>query len=67
VLYLSPALTLVWAWAMFGEPLSWLMGLGTVISGLGIWLVIRNEPRQNDDGRASANPSSTTVKAACRG
>ncbi|OLU25867.1 EamA family transporter [Pseudomonas sp. PA15(2017)] len=67
VLYLSPALTLVWASAMFGEPLSWLMGLGTLISGLGIWLVIRNEPKRRDDGPALANPSSATVRAACRG
>lgn len=67
VLYLSPALTLVWAWAMFGEPLSWLMGLGTLISGLGIWLVIRNEPKEHDDGPVQVSPSSTTVKAACRG
>ncbi len=67
VLYLSPALTLVWAWAMFGEPLSWLMGLGTLISGLGIWLVIRNEPKRRDDGPVQVSPSSATVKAACRG
>lgn len=43
VLYLSPAVTLLWAWAMFGEPLSWLMLLGTGVSGLGIWLVARSE------------------------
>lgn len=67
VLYLSPALTLVWAWAMFGEPLSWLMGLGTVVSGLGIWLVVRNEPKERDDGLAVSNPSSAPLKAACRG
>ena len=67
VLYLSPALTLVWAWAMFGEPLSWLMGLGTLISGLGIWLVIRNEPKERDDGLVQVSPSSAPVKAACRG
>ena len=67
VLYLSPALTLVWAWAMFGEPLSWLMGLGTLISGLGIWLVIRNEPKERNDGPVQVSPSSAPVKAACRG
>ncbi len=67
VLYLSPAVTLVWAWAMFGEPLSWLMGLGTVISGVGIWLVVRSEPGQRDDGHAAADPSSASLKAACRG
>lgn len=44
VLYLSPAVTLVWAWAMFDEPLSWLMALGTAISGAGIWIVVRSEP-----------------------
>lgn len=46
VLYLSPAVTLLWAWAMFDEPLSWLMALGTLISALGIWMVVRNEPAE---------------------
>lgn len=45
VLYLSPAVTLLWAWAMFGEPLSWLMLVGTAVSACGIWMVVRNEPR----------------------
>jgi len=40
VLFLSPPVTLVWAWAMFDEPLSWLMALGTAISGLGIILIV---------------------------
>ena len=44
VLYLSPAVTLLWAWAMFDEPLSWLMALGTAVSGVGIWMVVRSEP-----------------------
>lgn len=43
VLYLSPAVTLLWAWAMFGEPLSWLMLVGTGVSGVGIWMVVRSE------------------------
>jgi drug/metabolite transporter (DMT)-like permease len=43
VLYLSPAVTLLWAWAMFDEPLSWLMALGVAISMFGIWIVIREE------------------------
>lgn len=43
VLYLSPAVTLLWAWAMFDEPLSWRMLLGVGVSGLGIWLVARSE------------------------
>ncbi|WP_460044561.1 DMT family transporter [Pseudomonas sp. S2_H01] len=47
VLYLSPAVTLIWACAMFGEPLSWLMAVGVAVSACGIWLVIRGEnPRE---------------------
>lgn len=46
VLYLSPAVTLVWAWAMFGEPLSWLMLLGTVVSAVGVSLVVRGEAKR---------------------
>ena len=47
VLYLSPALTLVWAWMMFDEPLSWTMLLGTAISGWGVWMVMRHDtPRR---------------------
>ncbi|CAI8976093.1 Drug/metabolite transporter superfamily permease [Pseudomonas sp. IT-347P] len=47
VLYLSPAVTLVWAWVAFGEPLSWLMAVGTAISVLGVWIVVRAE-RESD-------------------
>lgn len=43
VLYLSPAVTLLGSWALFGEPLSWLMVVGTLISGAGIWMVVRAE------------------------
>jgi drug/metabolite transporter (DMT)-like permease len=46
VLYLSPPLTLLLAWAMFDEPLSWLMAVGMAVSALGIGLVIRGEARQ---------------------
>lgn len=46
VLYLSPAVTLLWTWAMFGEPLSWLMLVGTIVSGLGVWMVMRDGQRQ---------------------
>lgn len=53
VLYLSPAVTLVWAWAMFGEPLSWLMWVGTAVSGLGVWMVVRGESERQMAGRAS--------------
>lgn len=46
VLYLSPPLTLVWAWAMFGEPLSWAMAFGLVVSLAGIIIVARASPKQ---------------------
>ncbi|SEI77298.1 DMT family transporter [Pseudomonas sp. NFR16] len=46
VLYLSPPVTLLWAWVMFDEPLSWLMALGMAVSGVGIGLVIQAESQQ---------------------
>ena len=46
VLYLSPPVTMLWAWAMFDEPLSWQMIAGMAVSGIGIWLVVRSEDRQ---------------------
>ena len=46
VLYLSPAVTLVWAWAMFDEPLSWWVAAGTAVSAAGIWLVIASDARR---------------------
>ncbi len=52
VLYLSPPVTMLWAWAMFGEPLSWQMALGMAISSIGVWLVLRAEARQADAGTA---------------
>ncbi|MGK9175879.1 DMT family transporter [Yokenella regensburgei] len=45
VLYLSPPITLLWAWAMFDEPLSWQMAFGMVISAIGIWLVMRADDK----------------------
>jgi drug/metabolite transporter (DMT)-like permease len=41
ILYLSPPVTMIWAWIMFGEPLSWAMGLGLVVSLVGIVIVAR--------------------------
>ncbi|BBP59758.1 DMT family transporter [Pseudomonas sp. St316] len=46
VLYLSPPITMLWAWAMFNEPLSWPMVSGMAVSGIGIWLVVGTEARQ---------------------
>ena len=46
VLYLSPPITMLWAWAMFDEPLSWEIAAGMVVSATGIWLVARAEARR---------------------
>ncbi|CAM3280033.1 EamA domain-containing protein [Pseudomonas floridensis] len=46
VLYLSPPVTLLLAWLMFNEPLSWQMACGMLVSGLGIWVVVRAEARE---------------------
>jgi len=47
VLYLSPPITLLWAWAMFDEPLSWQMAAGMALSAVGICLVVRAEARRS--------------------
>ncbi len=41
ILYLSPPVTMIWAWVMFGEPLSWAMAVGLLVSLGGIVLVAR--------------------------
>jgi drug/metabolite transporter (DMT)-like permease len=42
VLYLSPPVTMIWAWAMFGEPLSWAMAIGFAISLIGVIIAARS-------------------------
>jgi drug/metabolite transporter (DMT)-like permease len=59
VLYLSPPITLLWAWAMFDEPLSLQMGVGMVITAIGIWLVMRAEARKASE--ASCDSVSTAT------
>ena len=44
ILYLSPPVTMIWAWLMFGEPLSWAMAGGLVVSLIGILIVARAQP-----------------------
>jgi drug/metabolite transporter (DMT)-like permease len=57
VLYLSPPITLLWAWAMFDEPLSWQMAVGMAISAIGIWFVMGVEARKPSE--ASHDSAST--------
>jgi len=42
ILYLSPPVTMIWAWLMFDEPLSWAMAAGLVVSLVGIVIVARS-------------------------
>lgn len=37
--YLSPPVTLIWAWVMFNEPLTWAMALGLGVTLAGVALV----------------------------
>jgi len=41
ILYLSPPVTMIWAWIMFSEALSWSMAGGLVVSLLGIVIVAK--------------------------
>ncbi|NRP73959.1 hypothetical protein ILFOPFJJ_04880 [Ensifer psoraleae] len=43
ILYLSPPVTMIWAWVMFGEPLSFAMAGGLVVSLFGIIIVARSQ------------------------
>lgn len=43
VLYLSPPVVMIWAWIMFGEPLSFAMAAGLAVSLLGVVIVARGQ------------------------
>lgn len=43
ILYLSPPVTMIWAWIMFGEALSWAMAVGLAVSLAGIVMVARSQ------------------------
>ncbi|MCE0464180.1 MULTISPECIES: DMT family transporter [Pseudomonas] len=62
LLYLSPPITMLWAWAMFDEPLSWQMAVGMAASGIGIWMVVRTEARDALPGGSPAtSPPGTSA------
>lgn len=44
ILYLSPPVTMIWAFLMFGESLSWAMAAGLLVSLVGIVIVARARP-----------------------
>jgi drug/metabolite transporter (DMT)-like permease len=41
ILYVSPPVTMIWAWALFNEALSWAMAIGLGVSLIGITIVDR--------------------------
>jgi drug/metabolite transporter (DMT)-like permease len=55
VLYLSPPITMLWAWAMFDEPLSWEIAAGMAVSATGIWLVARADARRAETASYDTN------------
>ncbi|MFN3506310.1 MAG: DMT family transporter [Allorhizobium sp.] len=46
VVYLSPPVTMIWAWVAFGEPLSVSMAVGLVVSLVGVIIVARGQPKE---------------------
>ncbi|MDF1750505.1 MAG: DMT family transporter [Alphaproteobacteria bacterium] len=42
IIYLSPAVTMIWAWALFSEPMTTAMFLGLAITLVGVWMTARN-------------------------
>lgn len=40
-IYLSPPVTMLWAWALFSEPLTVAMFLGLIVTLAGVWLTAR--------------------------
>ncbi len=41
LLYLVPPTTALMAWVLFSEPITWATVLGTALTALGVWLVVR--------------------------
>lgn len=37
-IYLSPPVTMIWAWMLFSEPLTVAMFIGLVVVLIGVWL-----------------------------
>ena len=40
-IYLSPPVTMLWAWALFSEPLTPIMFIGLAVTLLGVWMTSR--------------------------
>ena len=42
-IYLSPPVTMIWAWSLFGEPLTMVMFAGLGVTLIGVWLTSRGD------------------------
>lgn len=42
-IYLSPPVTMLWAWALFGEPLAVVMFVGLGVTLVGVWMTSRSD------------------------
>lgn len=42
-IYLSPPVTMIWAWGLFGEPLTLRMAVGLFVTLVGVWLTSQSE------------------------
>ncbi|MFN7025940.1 MAG: DMT family transporter [Pseudorhizobium sp.] len=42
-IYLSPPVTMLWAWALFSEPLTVAMFIGLAVTLVGVWLTSRSD------------------------
>lgn len=63
ILYLSPPVTMIWAWIMFGEPLSWAMAAGLIVSLAGIVIVARSGEAKPRSLRTQRPPRAAAGRA----
>jgi drug/metabolite transporter (DMT)-like permease len=61
LLYLTPPTTMFWAFLMFDEPVNAVGFLGLVISGVGVFLVLRGRRSAPRNVDAPADPSDRSV------
>ncbi len=52
-IYLSPPVTMIWAWAMFGEPLTAVMFAGLAVTLVGVWLASLSDGGTKRGGHAA--------------
>jgi drug/metabolite transporter (DMT)-like permease len=49
-IYLSPPVTMIWAWLLFSEPLTVAMFGGLVVTLVGVWITSRSSPGRKPKG-----------------